>query len=130
MSTVTSNTTLTPLTSAQVLDLPQLLERCLGDLAFAERCLVKFQQRLQADVEQLQESVNAGDTFEVARIAHLIKGSAATVAAMPLAETANAVEAAARQEVSCDAELVTATEVFVKEVKRFMDVVPMFSTIG
>jgi len=130
MSTVASITISTPVPSSQVLNLPELLDRCIGDFAFAERCLVKFQQQLKADVERLQEAVNAGDTVEAARISHLIKGSAATVAATTLAERANAVEAAARQEVSCDAELVAATDVFVEEVQRFREVVPMLSQIG
>lgn len=130
MSMAMSKTNSTPLTVSQVIDLPQLLERCMGDLVFAERCFVRFHQRLKADVEQLQESVDAGDTFEAARIAHLIKGSAATIAATSLAEMANAVELAAQQGHSCDGELMTATNLFVKEAIRFMDVVPTFSKTG
>ena len=127
MSAARVKTYLTSHESTPVLDLPQLVERCMGDLAFAERCLTKFRQQLNADVERLEESVQAGDSFEAARIAHLIKGAAATVAASPLAETASAVENAARQGYSRDADLLTATTNLVEEVRRFTNAAPTFT---
>ncbi len=110
----------------QILDLPQLLDRCMGQLAFADMCLTRFQQQLQADVEQLQQFGNAGNTVEVARLAHLIRGSACTIAATALASRAAALESAARRAPTDDTQLSSATHDLMDEVQRFIEAVPSF----
>ncbi len=64
-----------------VLDFEELLERCMGNIEFAERVLAKFQQRLGEDLEELEKGLHAEDAPAIARVAHRLKGASANVAA-------------------------------------------------
>lgn len=112
-----------PATESRVIDRQELLQRCMGNPEFAERCLTRFLQRLQADVEQLQQSVRLGATDEISRIAHLIKGSAATVAASSLSDAAGRLEVVARQFAGDEQELTRAEDGFLLEVGQFITAV-------
>ncbi|MCA9075403.1 MAG: Hpt domain-containing protein [Planctomycetaceae bacterium] len=107
----------------QIFDQQQLLLRCMGNLEVAERCLTRFRQRLEADVEQLQQSATVGDTGEVARLAHFMKGSAATVAATALSQKAHSLECAARDGGTEEIEFDRATREFMNEAERFIEAV-------
>jgi HPt (histidine-containing phosphotransfer) domain-containing protein len=113
---------------SQVLDMPQLLDRCLGSLDLAERCLVRFEQKLRAELECLQDAVDRDDRTELAQLAHRVKGSAATIAAGGLAQAAAALEAYGRGLNSEEPSGLMAD--FRSEVERFLDVVPRFSRLG
>ena len=115
-------------TSGQVLDLPQLLGRCLGNLDLAERCLVRFEQRLRADLEEVERTVDAQDYAALTQVAHRVKGSAATVSAISLADAAAALEDFARERDAADATDVIAQ--FQNEVGRFLQCVPHFRQAG
>lgn len=123
MATLSSENLGSPSADDSVIDRKQLLERCLGNREFAERCLTRFSQRLEADFEQLQQSVKAGESQEVARIAHLIKGSAATVAATALSQQAGLLEDAMRQCPHGETGIESLTKKLECEVSRFLETV-------
>lgn len=77
-----------------VLDLEQLLDRCMGHVDFAERLLTKFESRVPAAVEQIVQGAAAGDGAGVARVAHQLKGAAANVAAGRLHRVVSDIEEA------------------------------------
>jgi HPt (histidine-containing phosphotransfer) domain-containing protein len=66
------------------LDLQELLDRCLGNLEFAQRVLAKFEARFGDDLRQLERDQEAEAAEAIARVAHRLKGSAANVAAKDL----------------------------------------------
>jgi HPt (histidine-containing phosphotransfer) domain-containing protein len=115
-------------TSGQVLDLQQLLGRCLGNLALAERCLVRFEQKLRADLEEVERAVDSQDYAALTQVAHRVKGSAATVSAISLANAAAALEDFARARDAADATAIIAQ--FRKEVTRFLQSIPRFRQAG
>jgi Amt family ammonium transporter len=78
--------------SAQPIDFDDLVERCLGNLGFVERILTRFQTQFQSDLERLQGAYRASDANEIARVAHRMKGSAASVSARALQDVAGTVE--------------------------------------
>lgn len=81
-----------------VLDLGDLLSRCLGNVEFAQRILGKFQERCDEDVEALEKAVFDGDAEAIARLAHRLKGASANASAMGLQKHASEIEHAARHQ--------------------------------
>jgi HPt (histidine-containing phosphotransfer) domain-containing protein len=81
----------------RVFDREELVTRCLGNLAFAERILAKFQSRVDVDITELEQAVLAEDVEAVARVAHRLKGASASAAAYRLQERAARLEQSARQ---------------------------------
>ncbi|MHB8865265.1 MAG: Hpt domain-containing protein [Pirellulaceae bacterium] len=75
-----------------VLNVDELLARCLGNIGFAERILAKFQDRFEHDLAELDRALQSRDADAVARTAHRIKGASANVAASRLHERAAAIE--------------------------------------
>ncbi|MCA9101062.1 MAG: Hpt domain-containing protein [Planctomycetales bacterium] len=69
-----------------VVDVDELLSRCLGNLEFAERIIAIFQARCSTDLEQLEEAIDQQDLQRVAAVAHRLKGACANAAAHPLCE--------------------------------------------
>ncbi len=78
-------------------DADELVARCLGNLEFVQRVLAKFQERLDADLTELDEAVLAADAERIARVAHRLKGASANVAAHGLRQRAAGIEELARQ---------------------------------
>lgn len=79
-----------------ILDVESLLERCMGNLEFAERILGKFQQRAGNDLEELEKLLELHDAERLARVAHRFKGSAANVSAEGLRRIAEQIEESGR----------------------------------
>jgi Amt family ammonium transporter len=79
------------------LDLDELLERCLGNAAVAEKVLRKFCERAPEQLAQLQRALCESDLATVARTAHLLKGIAGNLATHSVAELAVLLEEAALQ---------------------------------
>ena len=77
---------------AAVLDVDELMERCLGHLDFLERILGKFQKHFAQDLDLLAEGVEAEDAERIAQVAHRLKGAAANVAAAGLRDQAAEIE--------------------------------------
>jgi HPt (histidine-containing phosphotransfer) domain-containing protein len=78
--------------SSSVINIDELLSRCMGNAGFAERVLVKFRNRFEVDLAELGLAVELSDAEAIARAAHRIKGAAANVAATRLREGAAVIE--------------------------------------
>ena len=79
-----------------ILAMDELVERCMGNLEFAERVLSKFLNRFDEELDELQHGVEAENAEEIARVAHRLKGASANVGAPGLRDRAAAVESLAR----------------------------------
>lgn len=80
------------------LDVEELLDRCMGNLNFAERILALFQSRFDADLEELERAVLAEDCERIRNAAHRIKGAAANTAAHAIRRRAAGIERLAQQQ--------------------------------
>jgi HPt (histidine-containing phosphotransfer) domain-containing protein len=83
---------------SEVLDVDDLLARCLGNVEFAQRILNKFQERCDEDLDALEKAMFDGDSESVARVAHRLKGASANASAPRLQEHASEIEHAARRQ--------------------------------
>jgi len=88
---------------SEVVNYQELVQRCLGNLALAERLLAKFQDRFEADLKELEKLVLARRGGEVAQVAHRMKGAAASMSASRLRELAARIEALGRADHNEDA---------------------------
>lgn len=75
-----------------VLNHAELLERCMGNIEFAERILDKFQEGFGADLAELEEGLDFADAERVASVAHRLKGASANVSAPGLRQSASIIE--------------------------------------
>ena len=82
----------------KVLNTEALLERCLGNLELAERLTAKFLDQMDETLGQIEDRVHVEDAEGTARLAHTLKGSAASLSAEALREVLARLEAAARTE--------------------------------
>ncbi|NQT40303.1 MAG: Hpt domain-containing protein [Planctomycetes bacterium] len=83
--------------AATVLDIEDLMTRCLGNIEFAGRVLAKFQESGDEHLAELEQAVASQDTEAVAQLAHRLKGASANAAAPGLCARAAEIESAARQ---------------------------------
>jgi hypothetical protein len=67
--------------SPDVIDLPDLLHRCMGKPTIAGRVLGRFQESVPQLLVQLEESLNSSDLEKARQHAHTLKGAAANVSA-------------------------------------------------
>ena len=79
-----------------VVDFESLLKRCLGNRDLPKKLLAKFHARLPDELNQLAAAVAAGDSAQVASLAHRLKGAAANLSAEPLCEAATELESLGR----------------------------------
>lgn len=79
-------------TSADGIDVNELLARCMGNLQFAQRVVAKFHARLDDDLIELDKALAESNSGSVARLAHRIKGAAANVGAHGLFRQAATLE--------------------------------------
>ncbi len=77
-----------------VLELWELLTRCLGKPELATRILARFDRQLADDLERIEAALADGKTEIAREVAHRLKGAAANVAAHALREQAHALETA------------------------------------
>ncbi|NLF08409.1 MAG: Hpt domain-containing protein [Pirellulaceae bacterium] len=75
-----------------VLNLDELQNRCMGNFDLVRRILSKFQTRFPEDMAEMQAALGDGNTDQLARIAHRLKGTAASVSAKGLARAAAGLE--------------------------------------
>lgn len=78
--------------AAMPLDFPQLVKRCMGNVALAERLLSNFEQRFEGELSRLRDGMQAHDSQLVARVAHQLKGAAANLAACRLQQVSAEIE--------------------------------------
>jgi signal transduction histidine kinase/DNA-binding response OmpR family regulator len=79
-----------------VWDTTGLMERAMGDAAFAQELTGIFIGEVGALLSELETAAGANDCTKAGRIAHTIKGAAANVGAVAVRETAYAAESATR----------------------------------
>jgi len=78
------------------LDLQALIGRCMGNLDFTERILSRFESRCQEELEKLEEIQELLDLEQISFVAHRLKGAAASVSALGIAEVSARLEELAR----------------------------------
>ena len=83
---------------AKVINVEDLMARCLGNLDFVERILTIFQTRCESDLVELEEAIKAGDLPRVQRLAHRLKGACANAGANDLSIRASELWTAANKE--------------------------------
>ena len=64
----------------------------MGNLNLMHRVLNKFQKRLPEELAEMKKALERGDTERIARIAHRVKGTSASVSAKGLARAAAEIE--------------------------------------
>ncbi|QOV88073.1 ATP-binding protein [Humisphaera borealis] len=77
---------------SSAIDVPQLLDRCLGQSAFARRILNAFERQSGTYVDGIARSISTGDRDAIAASAHALKGAAASLAATRLTDLARRLE--------------------------------------
>jgi HPt (histidine-containing phosphotransfer) domain-containing protein len=75
----------------------ELLERCLGNMAFAQRILENFEARMTTDLAEIDAALLAQDGQRAARLAHQLRGSAANAAAGKIEALSGEIERLAKQ---------------------------------
>jgi HPt (histidine-containing phosphotransfer) domain-containing protein len=73
-----------------------LFEQCMKDAEIVSIVLEKFERQLEADLQSLSATVQAGDSAAIARTAHGLKGAAGAVAATSLHAMSSALELLAK----------------------------------
>ena len=77
---------------SELLNLEELRNRCMGNIQFVQRVLKKFQQRIPEELAELEKALELSDTEQIARIAHRVKGTSASVSANGLKQAATEIE--------------------------------------
>lgn len=109
--------------TAMVIDAEDLMARCLGNIEFARRILVMFQELGYENLAGLEEAIAAEDAEAIALLAHRLKGASANAAALGLRAQAAEIEDAARQ---CSlGEIPARLENLRHEWSRFNSAVPL-----
>lgn len=83
---------------AKVINVDDLMARCLGNLDFVERILTIFQTRCESDLVDLEDAIKVGDLPRVQRLAHRLKGACANAGANDLSARASELWTAANKE--------------------------------
>jgi PAS domain S-box-containing protein len=106
------------------IDGAKLNETLVGDIELIAMLVEKFEQTLSAEWEKIQTGLEAGDLEQIARSAHTLKGTAAYMAAGPIADAAAAVEHC--QKVADDESLREQLSGLRQEIDRCLDFLPQF----
>jgi HPt (histidine-containing phosphotransfer) domain-containing protein len=81
-----------------IINVDELLVRCMGNVEIAERVLTKFQNRFSIDLSELQKGLGEQNPDLIGQAAHRIKGASANVSAPALYALASEIERLARAE--------------------------------
>ncbi|MBX7167481.1 MAG: ammonium transporter [Pirellulales bacterium] len=82
--------------SPLVFDATALHDRCLGDEALVRRVVSRFAEKCPEVLESIEQALAAGNLPGLASAAHVLKGMAANLSAVAVANSAGRLEAAAR----------------------------------
>ena len=74
------------------IDLPSLLDRCVGSIEVASKVLAQFEKQLDSNVRGIEQSVAAGEAAETAKLAHALKGTSANLSAPGISTVAAELE--------------------------------------
>ena len=81
-----------------VLELWELMQRCLGKPDLAKRVLARFLTQLGGDIVRIGNALDQQDYVTAREVSHRLKGAAANVAAHAIQEQAHALESALQLE--------------------------------
>jgi len=81
---------------ASILDLDEFTERCMGKPNLVRDLLVMFDEAIVERAAELNRCLDHASCEEIARVAHMVKGMSANIAAIQVREAAGVLEAAAR----------------------------------
>ena len=81
-----------PAARPPALDVGSLLHRCMGNVQAVKRILRNFERSAGDVPDRIEQALAQSDTAAAARLAHSLKGDAATLSAEPLRAAAQAVE--------------------------------------
>ncbi len=81
---------------AEPIDESELLKRWANNRQLCATLVRKFEAQIHNDLPRMEGAAGAGDTEQLAFLAHSLKGAAAYVAAVDIHRAAAAVEAAAK----------------------------------
>lgn len=112
----------------EALDLDELRNRCMGNLNLVHRVLTKFQKRLPEELTEIEEALECGDMERIARVAHRVKGTSASVSAKGLARAAAEIEDLSRAGRATD--IPTRIEHFRDEWEKCLDEAVMLLSGG
>lgn len=70
----------------------ELVSRCLGNWELVDRILTKFLSRFEEDFAEMSRAIAVGDAQAIVRVAHRLKGSSATTAAIRIRDSATHIE--------------------------------------
>jgi len=107
-----------------VLDVAAALERVEDDRELLENLMGIFAGECSQNITELRKSLEARDLVLLERLAHTMKGAAASLAAGPVAEAAFALEKQARTGEVGDAELLL--ESLIGEMNRLLPEIELF----
>ena len=113
--------------ATEVLDVEDLMTRCMGNIEFAGRVLSTFQKLGDEAIADLEQAIAAEEAETLARLAHRLKGASANVAAPGLRTHAAEIERAARQ--SSLEEIPAHLENLRSEWSRFNATLPLLELI-
>jgi HPt (histidine-containing phosphotransfer) domain-containing protein len=102
-----------------ILDYDALTNRCMGNLDFVNKVLIKFHERLPIDLGEMEQALVRQDTQLLARVAHRIKGSVANISATGLQRVAQEIEDMGRA--GCLDDIPSRIEAFRKEWDRLRE---------
>ena len=83
---------------AEIIDMRQLRDRCLGNQQLVDRILLKLDGTLEGELRAIHAAMLQDDFLALATTAHRLKGTAANVGAEPLREVAQQLETCARHQ--------------------------------
>jgi len=81
-----------------VIDIEALMDMVDGDADFVQSLITDFRSLAREQLEALEEAASEGAIGKAARLAHSLKGGAATVRARAVSDAAAAVETIVRDE--------------------------------
>lgn len=76
---------------SEVLDVDDLMNRCMGNIDFACRVLQILSERCSADIEGLEQAAASSDFDRVYHISHRLKGAFANASAKNMSQLADKV---------------------------------------
>jgi HPt (histidine-containing phosphotransfer) domain-containing protein len=80
-----------------VLDVEGLCHRCMGNIDLVQRVLKMFAERMPEEMATIEKAIELRDTEQVARVAHRVRGTSASVSADGLMRAATEIEDVSRQ---------------------------------
>lgn len=103
----------------EILDARALLDRCLGQIDFAESLLNKLGVESHRYLEKIETAMREEDFEAVAETAHALRGAAGIVCASGLRNLAGSIEDSVNTQISDD--LVSKVASLRSEIERFSD---------